>query len=74
MSGVARLSLEEYDDRIDYLLDTSGPDLDHELVQAASTDDRNPAKVVETLRRIAKAAREAALYLEDNGLPDPEEE
>lgn len=63
MSAVKRIDADECASRMDYLKHTAGADLAYEERRAERADN-NPAKTIETLRLIAKHARECALYLE----------
>lgn len=68
MGRVERITDDEAEARLGYLQWVAGCDLAAEVDATGATDDHNPAKVIETLRIIAKAARECALYLEEVNL------
>jgi len=60
--SVKRLTDEEFEDRFDYLTDVAGYDLVKVADQMVESDG-NPAKLIETLNLIKKAAQECSLKL-----------
>lgn len=62
----ARLTEDQFRDRMEYLAATSSFDLRFEVDLALATDDVKPAKVQDTLNRIKHAAAACQLYLSDH--------